>query len=337
MPVHDIPLDKAELLSIILEAILYGFSLLMFVGTIWVLLFRKSTQQVNHKMLTAAYILLVLSTTHLVIHIVRVMEGLILNGNSYPGGPNAWFANAAQWTFVWENYVYVAQSLVGDMVVIYRCYMVWQSKLIIILPLLLWCAAFVTGFAGVHAASVATEGVFNGSLAKWITAFWVMALSTNVLTTALLAFRIWWVDRQSRRFRGHQKSHLLPILRIVLDSGVIYSLTLIASLICFVTETNGQYVTLDMVPPIISLTFYLVIVRTGLHRAGDQSSNVFPLGEQSSSGNSARMDRRNRMQVRVTTLTENKAEEAMHTPVKSLPPIPQDGRLRDEDGVPLEV
>jgi len=336
MPVHDIPLDKAELLSIILEAILYGFSLLMFVGTIWVLLFRKSTQQVNHKMLTAAYILLVLSTTHLVIHIVRVMEGLILNGNSYPGGPNAWFANAAQWTFVWENYVYVAQSLVGDMVVIYRCYMVWQSKLIIILPLLLWCAAFVTGFAGVHAASVATEGVFNGSLAKWITAFWVMALSTNVLTTALLAFRIWWVDRQSRRFRGHQKSHLLPILRIILDSGVIYSLTLLAGLICFVTETNGQYVTLDMVPPIISLTFYMVIVRTGLYRASNQSS-PFPLEQNSSSGNSARRDRRNRMQVCVSTLTENKVEDDMHTPVKSLPPIPPDDRLRDENvigGVP---
>lgn len=75
---HGIPLDKAELLSVLLEGILYGktrrrsvgktcwtvigFSLLMFGGTIWVLFSRRSTHRPNHKMLTVTFLLLALST-----------------------------------------------------------------------------------------------------------------------------------------------------------------------------------------------------------------------------------------------------------------------------------
>ena len=87
------------------------------------------------------------------------MEGLILYRDTYPGGPVAYFSDVSQWTFVSKNYVFTAQTLIGDGVVVssfrrdeseshplnalqlYRCYAVWQSKLIMILPVLLWCAA----------------------------------------------------------------------------------------------------------------------------------------------------------------------------------------------------
>jgi len=216
MLTHDIPLNKAELLSVVLEAILYGFSLLMFAGTIWVLWFRKSTRQVNRIMLTVACTLLFFSTAHIVIHIIRVMDGLILYGDSYPGGVNAFFGNTLQWTFMWKNYIYIGQSLLGDLVVIYRCYMVWQSYLVIVVPVMLWCATFVCAVEGVRAATTTVEGgIFDGTLAQWIAGFWSMALSTNLLTTGLLAWRIWWVDRQSRRLRAHRQSHLRHVLRVI--------------------------------------------------------------------------------------------------------------------------
>ena len=59
-----------------------------------------------------------------------------------------------------KNYVFTAQTLIGDGVVVsfafveisnplsalqlYRCYAVWQSKLVMILPVLLWCATVGT-------------------------------------------------------------------------------------------------------------------------------------------------------------------------------------------------
>lgn len=49
------------------------------------------------------------------------MEGLLYR-NTYPGGSIAYFADVSQWTFVSKNYVYAAQTLVGDGVVVsFRC------------------------------------------------------------------------------------------------------------------------------------------------------------------------------------------------------------------------
>jgi len=71
-----------------------------------------------------------------------------------------------------KNYVFTAQTLIGDGVVLYRCYAVWQSKLVMILPVLLWCAAGATGIGSPYTASkVMQSEVFIGSLSRWITSF----------------------------------------------------------------------------------------------------------------------------------------------------------------------
>lgn len=67
---------------------------------------------------------------HIVIHIIRVIDGLILNRNSYPGGPDAFFADVSQWTFVWKNHIYTAQSLVGDGVIVSTVVVRWWISLL---------------------------------------------------------------------------------------------------------------------------------------------------------------------------------------------------------------
>ena len=95
-----------------------------------------------------------------------------------------------------------------------------------------------------------------------------MTLATNVMSTSafthrfymnvrsqysagLLAFRIWQVKRQSRQFLG--SNALSPLLRVVIESGAIYSMSVTAALITFVTKSNGVYVVLDIVRPLYSV------------------------------------------------------------------------------------
>jgi len=314
MSTGDIPLDKAELLSTLLEALLYGFSLLMFGATIWTLSSKRSTHLVNRKMFTVACALLLVSTAHLVIDIIRIMEGLILYRDTYPGGPVAYFSDVSQWTFVSKNYVFTAQTLIGDGV-LHRCYAVWQSKFIMILPALLWCAVFVTGIGSPYTASKVNQNeVFTGRLSQWITSFYSSTLTTNLLTTALLAFRIWHLDRTATRLlRAGRQSQLRPILHILVDAGAIYSVTLLAALICFAYQSNGQYVVLDMVTPIISITFYMVIIRVGLASRTTQTRNILRI---TSMDNSRSTERTPRTQVHITTLTESKVAHDQRSPTR---------------------
>lgn len=63
---------------------------------------------------------------------------------------------------------------------------------------------------------------------------------------ALLAFRIWKVGKRVTKISPHA-SVLWPVLRVVLDAGVLYSVSLLAALLCFVAKNRGHYVLLDMV------------------------------------------------------------------------------------------
>jgi len=57
---------------------------------------------------------------HMAVDIVRIDQGLVKDANTFPGGPNAFFADVAQPTFVIKNAIYTLQTLLGDGVVVNR-------------------------------------------------------------------------------------------------------------------------------------------------------------------------------------------------------------------------
>ncbi|KAJ6620257.1 hypothetical protein B0H10DRAFT_2021988 [Mycena sp. CBHHK59/15] len=327
-----LPLDTAGIISTVLEGVLYGFSVLMFIATLWILL--RGRARINYTMVSVAALLFILSTIHLGVDINRLYSGLVRFRDSYPGGPPAWFANPGEQSFIFKNAVYSFQTALGDGVVIYRCYMVWRSFWIILLPSILWLAVSATSVGAVYTChtlttSTTSQDVFARHLGKWITSFYATTLVCNLVATGAAcifprsehpaAYRLWIIDRNvhgSRFGRGLT----LPVLLVVIDAGALYSITLCAALICFVLKSNGQYVVLDMVTPIISIAFYMVILRVGLaaqnSRLGGNgtmhSSTIprmpLPRGDPS--------DRFQPMRVHIEKLTEvdsgpaNKASEA---------------------------
>ena len=66
------------------------------------------------------------------------MYGLILYRDTFPGGPVAYFADVSQWTFYAKNQVYIAQTVVGDGVIVrfFRRSSLSSTKCVAALPLL---------------------------------------------------------------------------------------------------------------------------------------------------------------------------------------------------------
>lgn len=264
-----IPLDAGALMSTVLEGILYGFSVLMFMGTIWSLTYKRRVQDVNRPIAIVACLLLILSTAHMVVNIIRVEDGLVKYRNTFPDGPAAFFADVSQQTYVIKHSFYVMQTLLADGVVIYRCYVVWQSLLIIILPILLWCSVAVTGTIAIYSVSQAgaSSGIFAQVLAQWVTAFFASTIATNLLSSGLLAYRIWTIERSVTIVRAATaKSTVMPIVRVLMDAAILYSATLFTALILFVCGNNGQDAVVDMAMPIMSIAFYMVLIRIALSK-----------------------------------------------------------------------
>lgn len=124
-------------------------------------------------------------------------------------------------------------------------------------------AAVIGTNVALATAPVHATNVFAVQIGRWITANYSMTLATNLMATSkhmghlafflgtdapkgLLAYRIWQVKNQSARFAS-TNNPLSPILRVVIESGAIYSMTITTALITFVSKSNGVYVVLDMV------------------------------------------------------------------------------------------
>ncbi|KAJ8589772.1 hypothetical protein M405DRAFT_791234 [Rhizopogon salebrosus TDB-379] len=298
-----IPQDKAAAIAIGLEGILYGFSLLMFFGTIWALTYKQRLRNINRPIAFVAILLLVLSTAHMVVDMVRIENGFVKYRDTFPGGPAAYFANINEPLFVAKNFIVVFQTLVGDAVLIYRCYVVWQSIWIIIVPSLLWCSSAVTGILAPYCALQATSNttnIFAKATSQWVTAYFASTLATNLLGSGLLAYRIWMIERSVSGGRV-TKSPTMHILRVLMDAAILYSVAFFIALVCFVIPNNGEVVMLYMVPPIVSIAFYMVLIRIAIRKQNLSHSSA----RGGSTGETERGLRMKPLQVHISKLTHN--------------------------------
>jgi len=265
-----VALDYATALSTSLEGILYGFSVFMFGATAYALIRRRlKSGEKSYVMLTTACLFLVFSTMHMGMDIHRLIDGFILHRDTL-GGPASYFGDVGSFTWFFRNLIYTLQTLLGDGVVIYRCYVAWDNFWVVILPVMLWLTTLVTAsillglFAHAHNAANHTS-VFGNQVTRWVTAFFSSSLAANVLSTGFLAFRLWNVDRQVTGIRSTE-GPLRHFTRVVLDSGAIYSVTLTVIIILFVSKSNIQSIIMDMTMPIISICFYTIILRIALYK-----------------------------------------------------------------------
>ncbi|KAG2052716.1 hypothetical protein BDR06DRAFT_887387 [Suillus hirtellus] len=269
-----IPMDAAAIMSTVLEGILYGFSVLMCLGTIWTFTYKRHMQDVNRPIAVVATLLFVLSTAHIVVDIIHLEHGLVKYRDTFPGGPVAFFADVTQVTFVIKNAIYTLQTLLGDGVVIYRCYVVWQSAWVIIIPCMMWCGVAASGVCSVYyfsqASMVEVQNFFAAKIGHWVAAFLSSTLATNMLSTGLLAYRIWTIERKVSAVCTTKRK--VPILRVLIDAAVLYSAALGSSIICFGLWNDGLYVMGDLIVPIISITFYMIFIRV----ATSQSNRHYP-------------------------------------------------------------
>lgn len=286
----NISVDAGSLLALVLEGVVYGFSILMFISTIWGLTYKQRMQDVSRPIAVVAILLFILSTAHIVVNTIRAEDALVTYADTFPGGPAAFFADLAQPTVVIKNVLYTLETLLADGVMIYRCYVVWQSVLIIILPSILWCGLAVAGVFLTYSYSHDTSNTGNiatnesGQPLEWAAAFFALTIVTNLLSSGLLAYRIWKIERNVSAVRS-KKSAMMPIVRILIDAAALYTVVLFILLVCFICSNNGEFVIADMLVPTISITFYMILIRIALNRKRRNHSSVMGVISETERGN----------------------------------------------------
>ncbi|KAF7308930.1 hypothetical protein MKEN_01093500 [Mycena kentingensis (nom. inval.)] len=256
---------KAYLIGGILTAVLYGISIPMFVATLWTLLRGRRWRQVHHTMLAAACLLFVSTTGIFSMIALRLTRAFIDFGPDIPGGASAWLANPAETALLVQSALFALETLVGDAVAIYRCYTVWRKAYIVVLPILLWIGILIAGISFIVQSLQVATNVHDEDLPRFVAAFLACSLACNLLSTGMLAYRLWEVNRNASSSRLGQNT-ILPVLSIILDAGALYSFALICSLGVYLSNSPAQFITFDLLSPTIAIAFFMVLIRVGTAR-----------------------------------------------------------------------
>ncbi|KAH7920839.1 hypothetical protein BV22DRAFT_772078 [Leucogyrophana mollusca] len=260
-------LGVVDIALILAEGVLYGVSVFMFGLTIYLICNKASpTVPANVKVIVIAFLFITLTTVHLVLDFIGLEVGMLMM-QAAPGSQSISLSDLNQTCIAFRNFAYVLVNVLGDAVIIFRCYILWQKYWVVILPFIMWCGVAVFGILGAIGAGIPgnqAPRVLVAGNAEVMTVFFALTLGMNTLTTGLTAYRIWAIEHKARSFAHVTlRSSLRPVMHIVIDAGMVYSL---AILVILCTESAQQLLwsAWNPIPPIISIMFYMVIIRVKL-------------------------------------------------------------------------
>ncbi|TBU28256.1 hypothetical protein BD311DRAFT_758701 [Dichomitus squalens] len=271
-------IDVAELAGLAAEGTLYGVFVCLFCVCSYDLVRRRARygSQLSWPMIIAGVLLILLATARFAVDTSNVFVAFIHHDPR--SARIAYLADVTQPLFTTKHSILIAVLLVGDSFVNYRCWVVWGKTLwVIILPVILSLISAVSGSYTMWAYSnLPNQTVL--SEATWLKAFFSLSLVANAIATSLLAFRIWYVDRQMARVTAEraQGSSLTPIVRIILESGMINAAYLFVYVMTLNFGSQGLEIMSEMATPLTGIIFSIVILRVGHQRHDDNYYTQHP-------------------------------------------------------------
>ncbi|KAF9501995.1 hypothetical protein BDN71DRAFT_506195 [Pleurotus eryngii] len=281
----SLTLPMAELAGIVVHSTLFGTYCILFVGSLYVFFAKEKgvRRPINKFLLFVDITLFLLIFIHWILQIDRLFEAFIYKAGE-PGGPAAYYKAAREVKFVVKTAFYVAQMFVGDTTMIYRLYIVWGSDWrIIVLPTITTTALTSRDglVAGIHVVvSFARQApgvdIFTSASGHWVVTVFATTLFTNILVTSLISWRVWSF---SRRLDDISRSSTRPVIQIVVESALIYTVCLLITHVSYLAKAPFQFIALDATSPAIGIAFALLVVRVGLGRGAENTTTAHTTGQ----------------------------------------------------------
>lgn len=89
-------------------------------------------------------------------------------------------------------------------------------------------------------ASAGSADIFTKPHGQWIAAFVVLTITTNLLSSRLLSYRIWAIGHNIFAIRA-TKSTMMPIVRVLTDAAILYSATVVTQPVSFARTMGGWF------------------------------------------------------------------------------------------------
>lgn len=276
MPSSDLAFSLvwAQLVANFCETLFYGIYLVTFCYCIPTL-FMKGTKaeerwlqpyEIHWVMVGIACTLFVVCAFDVFIGFAHNM-GVLSTAND----PIKAFLTVPSWINTARTINQIVVLAVGDFLLIYRCWIVFSRRRWVIVPssLLYIGSISVACRLIAYKASIQTNED-RPNINHWWSALFAITAMQNILSAGLLIWRIWSVERQIEKNLGEYGSRhprrLTKVIRVIAESGAIYTAIIIACAFLVALKTNLAYLTMAVAVQSEGIAFNVIIARCSARR-----------------------------------------------------------------------
>ncbi|KZT60091.1 hypothetical protein CALCODRAFT_149740 [Calocera cornea HHB12733] len=254
-------INTATLVGLFTSCVLYGLYVCLFFASLFILVSRRSNGHQNGVLLASSIVLFIIITFMLGLSFSNVLDAFVYR--SY-GNPAAFLEVPFFWKSLTLQVLGLFICLFADSILLYRCWLIWGQSWQPMVPTGVLFLASIAMFIFTVVELSRTALYLPSDAPKLyhgLDAFLVLTLVQNVLVTTLIAYRLWRADLAVAAYRS--ASTLLPVIWIIIESGLLYSATLLVFLVANFVDPWVSVIMSAMLCSMIGITFSSIIVRCG--------------------------------------------------------------------------
>ncbi|KAG1741793.1 uncharacterized protein EDB91DRAFT_1052278, partial [Suillus paluster] len=192
--------------------------------------------------------------------------------------PFAEFANETP-ALIGANLMISVVDFIGDLLLLYRCWLVWEKNFyVIVLPLLTALGGFgcILPIPSLLLSINPTSPTPPTEIVPLTIAGYALPLCTNVMVTGLIAGRLWYISRIPV-VDEHGKPKIIKIavggrsMMLIIESGALYLVTQLIFVVLVAIRNPAEAVLSLAGTQIYGIASTLIIIRVGLGISSEQT------------------------------------------------------------------
>ncbi|KAI9566084.1 hypothetical protein HD554DRAFT_2194648 [Boletus coccyginus] len=257
-----------------LEDILYGIELVLYFRTMHALLSPKARRRKSDVFYTSFSSVMLLMITIWVSTQAVFGEKMWLEDAGFPGGPDAyWASNASVWYMDFGTTAVIVLQLMTDGLMIYRCWMIWDSYRVIIVPTIMWIGTFVLGILVIFTSSSPGGNFFSGVAARLGLVYYSVSVVLTAMLTWVICHRMVTHGLKVEKHLGKDfASVYFALLSLIIESVLPYTLSGTAFLVSFGVGSDTSIAFASVYNLLMCISPQLLILRVASGRAWDEET-----------------------------------------------------------------
>ncbi|KAG5725222.1 hypothetical protein E4T56_gene10131 [Termitomyces sp. T112] len=265
----DLRQDRSLFNGLLVSTLAYGALIMLYSQLTQVLFFRPKRGKMYGAIVIYSTLLFCLATIAMA-GALKFAETIFIDHRTDPEGPhNFWNGHLTDKYHILSQVCVTLLPWIGDIMMLYRLYVVWNSnRLIIVFPSLLYISRVAMSIPLLISETRPADTWWTTQTTLYSTVFYSLCVSLNLFVSIGIAFRLFRMRPKVEQIMGKlHASFYTGFVTIIVESGAFFTIWGLTYVILMSRNSTASSTFLLPYPHVLAITRMLIVLRMAQDRA----------------------------------------------------------------------